>query len=240
MLNAEVGGDAFYKNDPTDIAGTDVTGTKYPNSSTPSSANLPSFNLSFWRESAEYGGIYNGNYTASGTVSLGPIKINGDLMLANNSIVNVNGPIWVKGNIGTGNNATFQLNADFGPYGTVILADDDANPATKGKIDIYNNTTILGSGDPKSHILFVSTNNSTNDAAPAMQVANNAAGAVFMTLNGTMKLAQNAGAKSLAGYRLYLDQNAVVTYVESDFSGQFSNSPSNNWRQFDQTWRQVK
>ncbi len=241
VLNAKVMGDAYYKTDPTDIAGSTVTGTKHPNSATPSFAALPAFSLDFWRDSAAAGGTISGNYNLSSTtVSLGPIKIDGNLTMDNNVTVNVNGPIWVKGNITSSNNVTFRLNSSFGTYGTVILADNVDNPLTSGKIDLSNNTGIFGSGDPKSHILFVSSNSSTSDSSPAMLISNNASGAVFMTLNGTMRLANNAGANSLAGYRLYLDQNAAVTYVESDFSGQFSNSPSSNWHQSSTTWRQVK
>ena len=61
----------------------------------------------------------------------------------------------------------------------------------------------------------------------------------FAQLQEALKpLWKYAGAKSLAGYRLFLDQNSVVTYVESDFTGDFSNSPGGIWHVDDGTWRE--
>ncbi|OGL74022.1 hypothetical protein A3C96_00695 [Candidatus Uhrbacteria bacterium RIFCSPHIGHO2_02_FULL_60_10] len=240
ILNSDVEGDAYYLNNPADISGTTVLGAKYASSDTPALTTLPDVNLPFWRDSAEAGGIYVGNYSPADNSDLGPLKISGDLIMNNNVDVNITGPVWVMGNIVTGNNTTFALDPDFGSLSTVILADDPADLTNHGKIDITNNTSISGSGNPQSHILFVSTNNSLNDASPALQVSNNAAGAIFLATSGTMRLANNAGAKSLAGYRLYLDENSDVNYVESEFAGLFSNSPSNRWRLLEGSWREVK
>ena len=62
VLNADVGGDAYYANDPADISGTTVTGTKYSGSTTPEVKDLPSLNLDYWRTAAEAGGTFNGDY----------------------------------------------------------------------------------------------------------------------------------------------------------------------------------
>jgi hypothetical protein len=240
ILDGKVDGNAYYENDPADIAGTTVTGTKYPGSVTPTVATMPSLNLDFWRDSAEAGGIIYGDYHPADLSSLGPKKIVGNLIMDNNVDLTITGPVWVVGNITTGNNSTFTLDSSFGSYSTTILADDQANLATKGFIDITNNTGIFGSGDAKSHILFATTNTSTSDTTPALSVANNATGAVFYAISGTLRLQNNGGAKSLAGYRLFIDQNAVITYVESDFTGSFSNSPGGIWRVKEGTWREAK
>ncbi len=241
VLNSKVDGDAYYKNDPTDVAGTTVpAGHKHPNSATPAAASLPAVNLEFWREVASAGGVIEGNYAPADNSTLGPVEITGDLFMDNNIDITITGPIWVKGNIITGNSCSFSLDPAFGSYSTVILADDPDNRALHGFVNISNGTGIYGSGDPKSHILFVSTNTTVQDAAPSMTVANNAAGAVFMTTDGVLKLDNNAGAKSLAGYRLYLAQNAVVTYTESDFTGEFSNSPGVTWHIAPGTWREIR
>ncbi|MEY4744765.1 MAG: hypothetical protein RL272_710 [Candidatus Parcubacteria bacterium] len=239
ILNSSVGQNAYYNTNPTDIAGTTVSGTKFANQATPADAPLSPFNLDFWHDSAEAGGIISGNYSPANGSTLGPVKIEGDLTMANNVVITVAGPVWVVGDITTGNNVTFNLDPAFGEYSTVILADDPANQATKGKITISNNTAINGSGNSKSHILFASTNTSTADNAPALDVSNNAAGAVFYALNGTMRLSNNGGAKSLSAYRLYLTNNSSVTYVASDFTGQFSNSPGGSWHVVEGTWRQT-
>lgn len=237
VLNSNVGGDAYYNVNPTDIAGTTVAGTKYANQVTPPSAPLPSIDLDFWRDSATAGGVIYGDYHPADNSTLGPVKIVGNLIMDNNVDVTIGGPVWVVGNITTGNNSSFSLASSFGEYSTTILA-DNPNDNTQGQILITNNTGIYGSGNSKSHLLFASTCNKTSDTDPALSVANNAAGAVFYALSGTMRLENGAGAKSLAGYRLFLDQNAVVTYIESDFTGNFSNSPGGTWHVLEGTWRQ--
>lgn len=237
ILNSTVGGDAYYKNDPFDISGTTVAGTKYAYQTTPATAPLPTIDLDFWHNSAEAGGVIYGDYHPADNSSLGPVKIGGNLIMDNNVDITVTGPIWVKGNIVTGNNSSFTLASSFGDYSTTILA-DNPDDHTLGKIDITNNTGIAGSGSSKSHILFATTCDKTSDTDPALSVANNTSGAVFFAQNGTLRLKNGAGAKSMAAYRLFIDQLADVTYIESDFSGNFSNSPGGTWRILEGTWRQ--
>ncbi|MDD5251371.1 MAG: hypothetical protein PHT12_01910 [Patescibacteria group bacterium] len=244
IFNSHIDGDAYYKNDPADIAGTTVDGTKYPNSDTPTTADMPSMDLEFWHNSAVAGGTIYGDYHPPDDPSclnpIGPKKIEGNLILDNNIDVCLYGPLWVVGNITTYNNSSFSLDPSFGAGSTVILADDPSDMVNKGKITIVNGTDIHGSGNLLSHILIVSTNSSLSDTSPALSVANNASGAIFMALNGTMRLQSNGGAKSLAAKRLYLDQNAVVTYVESQLKDvRFSNSPGGTWRIKEGTWREA-
>jgi hypothetical protein len=241
ILNSEVQGDAYYKMDPDDIAGSTVTGTKYSNSATPDYEPMPDINLDFWRESAALGGTIYGDYVPSDGEELGPIKIDGNLIMNNNIDIVVTGPIWVVGDISTGNNCSFTLEPDFGEYSTVILADHTTDPDNHGKVTISNNTAVAGSGNPQSHILFVSTNTSTETDDPALSVSNNSAGAIFFSTAGTLALENNAGAKSLAAYRLHISQNSEVTYAESELAdAKFSNSPGARWRLKPGEWRQVK
>lgn len=236
VTNDKVLGNAYYK---TSLAGSTVSGSKYSGQTTPEVSKLPALNLEFWRESAEAGGIHYGDYVPSDNSVIGPLKIVGNLILDQNVDVTLAGPLWVVGDITTYNNSSITLDPAFDSYSTVILADDPSNLETKGKIVIVNNTSINGTGNSQSHILFATTNTSKSDTSPALSVANNAAGAVFYAMDGTMRLESNAGAKSLAGYRLFLDQNAVVTYVQSEFTGQFSNSPGASWRMLEDTWRET-
>ena len=241
ILNAKVNGDAYYKNDPADIAGTTVTGAKYPNSTTPSTADMPTINLEFWHESAEAGGTTYGNVSPADNSHLGPKKIVGNLTLGQNIDVIVDGPVWVVGDILLDNNSSLTLNSTFGAYSTLILADDPADPATKGKMTVVNGANIYGSGDPKSYLMLAATNTSVSDVSPALDVGNNAAGAVFLAMNGTMRLNSNGGARALAAKRLYIDQNAEIQYTESGLSDMnFSNSPGGTWNILEGSWREVK
>jgi hypothetical protein len=239
IINSQITGDAYYDVDPDGIAGSTVTGTKYPGSTTPSPEDLPDINLDFWHAAAEEGGTINGDYYPADGESLGPKKIVGDLIVGNLIDVTITGPIWVVGDITTGNNSTFTLDSSFGMYSTAILADHPGESAIHGKIDITNNTGIYGSGDSKSHILFISTNTSTDTASPALRVANNASGAVFLATGGLLKLDNLAGAKSLSAYQLRVSQNASINWVESELANAaFANSPGGRWRLVAAAWRE--
>ncbi|OIO51331.1 hypothetical protein COY93_04165 [Candidatus Uhrbacteria bacterium CG_4_10_14_0_8_um_filter_58_22] len=241
ILDSKVGGDAFFRFNPADIAGTDVDGTKFPGSIRPNPEPLPEIDLDFWHASAEQGGVVAGPFSPPDNSTIGPIKIVGDLNIGNGVDLTVTGPVWVTGNIFTGNVSSFTLAAGFGEYSTVILADDPSDQVSHGKIDVTNNTTIRGSGNPKSHLLFVSTNTSTSVDSPALSVANNSDGAIFFATQGALRIQNNAGAKSLAAYRLHVSQRATVNYVESDLADtKFSNSPGGVWHMVEDSWRQVR
>ncbi|MFH2062659.1 MAG: hypothetical protein ABIJ46_00695 [bacterium] len=241
ILNSDVEGDAYYRFDPADIAGSDVDGTKFAGSVRPEPVPLPEIDLEFWRDSAESGGMVAGPYSPPDNSELGPIKVVGDLDIDNGVDLTITGPVWVTGNIITGNVSSFALSPGFGEYSTVILADDPSNQDEHGKIDVTNNTVIHGSGNPNSHLLFVSTNTSVDVDSPALSVANNSDGAIFFATQGALRLQNRAGAKSLAAYRLHVSQRATVNYVESELADtKFSNSPGGIWRMISGSWRQVK
>ena len=102
------------------------------------------------------------------------------------------------------------------------------------------NSDVTGSGDPKSHILLASTNTSLDPVDPAIDVSNNTTGAVFLATSGLLKLNNNASAKSMAAYRLHMNNLAVVTYLESEMSDMnFSNSPAGVWRVLEGSWRET-
>lgn len=240
VLNADVGGDAYYNADPAGIAGSTVTGSTFANSSTPEPISLPGPDLDFWRSAAAAGGTISGNYAPSDGETMGPIKIEGNLTLSQNVVIIVNGPIWVTGTLHTKNNSGMQLHTDFQEYGTVVLADDPDDQVNNGQIDMVPNSSVSGTGDPKSHILLISTNTSSDHLNPAIMVANNAASAVFLATNGVMRLRNGASAKSIAARKLYLDQNAVVTYDAGAISDiKFANSPSTSWWIKRESWRQL-
>ncbi|MEA3249215.1 MAG: hypothetical protein U9Q03_02560 [Patescibacteria group bacterium] len=237
VIDSVVGGDAYYD---TDISGSTVTGAQYPGSATPDTEELPDIDLAFWHQSAEVGGTITGDYAPADESTLGPKKINGDLIINNNIDVTITGPVWVVGDIITGNGCSFTLDSSFGRYSTAILADDPSDQANIGYIDLTNGTSIYGSGDPKSHLMFITTNTSISSTTPALNVANNASGAVFIATAGMLKLANNAGAKSLSAYQLFVSQNATVTYVESALAdATFANSPGGVWRLGAGGWRQT-
>jgi hypothetical protein len=108
---------------------------------------------------AASGGTISGDYTINGTVTLGPKKINGNLTV--NGTLNMTGPIWVNGNITFSNNSNLTIDASLGNAGLSLIADYQADPATKGKILVLNNVEFAGNGNVNSFPLVLSTSTST-------------------------------------------------------------------------------
>ncbi|MBN1585082.1 hypothetical protein JW899_01810 [Candidatus Uhrbacteria bacterium] len=234
ILQSMVKGDAYYK---TSIAGSTVSGTTFADSSTPETKDLPNIDLDFWRTSAEAGGTLTGNYAPADNEIIGPKKIVGDFTLNNNVDVTLTGPIWVTGKFTAKNGSSITLDSVFGTYGSAILADHQSDRANQGKIVLENGSNVTGSGNPKSHVMLISTNTSIDPTNPAILVSNTSSGAIFLAPDGIMRLNNNAGAKSMAARKLYLDQNAVVSYLESDMAGiKFSNSPGVSWSAVEGSW----
>jgi len=102
------------------------------NTSSPDPVQIPmpisEQNISDWKSEAEEGGTYSGNYTANGTtVSLGPRKINGNLIVENGANLTITGTVWVTGSINISNNATVRLHASYGESDAVMISDSTVN-----------------------------------------------------------------------------------------------------------------
>lgn len=241
VLNSKISKDAYYMTDPSGVSGSTVGGTKHPNSATPAAAASPSIDLGLWRNWASAGGTVTGPLTLNGTVHYGPKKITGDLTTGNGAHVILDGPLWVTGNFHLANNASVTLNSNFGAYSTAILADDQSDLLDHGKVILDNNTSVSGSGNPNSHLMFISTNSSMDPANPAIYVSNNANSVILYALNGIINVNNNASAEALSGRALYVSPNANITYNYSDMSSQlFSNSPSTVWHMVTGSWREIK
>lgn len=224
------------------ITGTSNIGISYPNSPTPTEVDLPSVELGKWHNSAAAGGTLEGDHTPANGSHLGPVKINGDLILEEGRSITVDGPIWVTGNIQMDQNSGFYLNENFDRNSTVILADSETDTSTFGKINIENGAEISGSSDERSFIVMISTNTSTSYTSPAMSIANGAGGSLFLAPYGAVRVINNAGATTVAGYRVYVDQNAII-----DFNSAYTNPTDvilaentvSDWHLRPGTWREL-
>ncbi|KPJ86144.1 hypothetical protein AMJ57_00005, partial [Parcubacteria bacterium SG8_24] len=173
---------------------------------TPSRQDLPTFDIAYWRQQAESGGIIEGNYSPTAGERMGPIRINGNLTLGNGIDIIMDGPIWVVGNITAGENATITLDASFGQYGSVLLADAPGQENFKGTVNLDSNVAINGSGEEGSWVLVVSTSN----ISPSIYIKNNATGVLYYALgSGYIMLEQNAGATAVAGSGIVMANNSV-------------------------------
>ena len=176
-----------------------------------------------WKNNALEGGVFENNYIVLGGASdsIGPRKIIGNLTLQNNSTLIINGTLWVTGNITINNGAIFRLDSDYGSTSGIIIAD--------GKIVVNNGAQVQGSGAEGSYVMFLSTNTSTDPAFPAVDVYNNAQGAIFYASMGMIRLHNNMFIREATGYKLYLDNNAIIEYEVGLEDAAFSSGPGGSW-----------
>ncbi len=186
-----------------------------------------------WKNDALAGGVFIGNYTVAigKTAYLGPKKIEGALNLQNSATLIVTGTIWVTGNINLNNLSVIKLdNPIYGSTSGIIIAD--------GKIIVSNGADIQGSGAAGSYTMLFSTDSSLDLANPAIDVNNNARGAIFYTSAGLIKLSNNMEIREATGYKLYLLNNAVIEYESGLEDVGFSSGPGGSWKVTE--WKEIE
>ncbi len=212
------------------------TGTR-PNEIDPEDLPITSAQITDWKNEAAAGGIITSNVYYSGTTqSLGPKQIGTpeapkNLTVINNAVLKVTGTIYVTGDIIFSNNAIIELdNASYGSFSGIILAD--------GKITVNNNAILRGSGEAGSYLLLLSTNNSLDPGSPAINVGNNAQGAIFYANSGLILLSNNTKAREITGYKLKINNNAEVQYESGLADTLFSSGPGASW--VVESWKEIE
>ena len=153
-----------------------------------------------------------GYYCVQANSTLGNQKIDANFYVGNGATLTLNGNLWVTGNIILDNNGTIQIHNPLGGVSIVMIAD--------GVIDVSNNYTMLGSGDPRSFIVMVSSLVRTADSScsdpvttrPAVCASNNSNSIVFAAPEGILHVKQNGCLNASATYKIHLEENSTVTY----------------------------
>ncbi|MGB2762357.1 MAG: hypothetical protein WBC21_02345 [Minisyncoccales bacterium] len=230
--DSDIGGTLIYVSDGiNDNCNAGIETKTRPNDIDPLPLPIPDAQIDSWKNEASVN-IFNGDYIVGGgeAESLGPIKIIGNLEIENNATLTVTGTIYVVQDIITNNNTVVKLDAGYGATSGVIIAD--------GVIDVKNGSTIQGSGIEGSYTMLLSTNSSLDSANPAIDVGNNAEGAVFYTSNGLISLRNNMKIREATGYKLYLYNNAEIEYEVGLQNISFSSGPSGSWKIAD--WKEIE
>lgn len=223
LSNCSITKDAYYLS----LSSCTVGGVTFPGTAAPGPASMPISHaqITQWETVASGGGVLAGPYNINGTQTLGPVEINGDLTVTNGATLVLTGPVWVKGSITLSNNAIIKIDNSLGNAGTILMADNPSNESASGLVSVSNNVIISGNGNTNSFVLILS--NSTS--ASALQISNNAAGAIFYAANGTAVLSNNAGGNQVTGYAVNMSNNSTVTYTTGLQSSLFSNGPGGSW-----------
>lgn len=223
LSDCSVGGDASYQS----ISNCSVSGTQHPgtNAAAPEPFPISDAQIAAWETTAAAGGTLAGPYSISGSETLGPKKINGDLTVANGGILTLSGPVWVNGNITLSNNSSLRVSQSTGTDGAILIADATGNTAAKGEVNISNNVTITGNGSSNSFPMIVST----NTGSEAIELSNNAAGVIIYAPYGGVEVSNGATANQITARLLELNNNATVTYLSGLQDASFSNGPGGSW-----------
>jgi len=206
--------------------------TVVPNNIDPESMPISDSQIDDWKEGALMGGVEFSDHTISGgtTEYLGPKKITGNLIIENNATLVLEGNLWVVGDIMINNGATIRLGIGYGLTNGVIVAD--------GKILAYNGAALEGSGTQGSYLMLLTTNDSTLLTDPAIYVKNNAQGAIFYASKGMIRLCNNINIREATAWKLYLDNNAEITYESGLINSIFSSGPGGSWQV--KSWNEIE
>lgn len=223
MSGCTVHGNATYQTTSTcSVVGTKTSGVA---PATPAPLPISDAQITDWETIAEAGGTIAGPYTPSGTITIGPKKINGDLTISNGAKLILSGPLWVNGNVTFSNNAILTVSPSTGTSGAIIIADATGNTAAKGTISLSNNVTISGNGSANSFPMAISTKTGSN----AIELSNNADSIVLYAPYGNVEVENGASANQVTAYKLELSNNSSVDYVNGLQSTSFSNGPGGSW-----------
>jgi hypothetical protein len=244
ISNGRVDGNAnAYTISGTSVGGTKTTGS-YPTAQNPpiAEADLNS-TIDLWEAAAESGSVITGDKTISGTNNtLGPVRINGNLIITNNSELKVTGTIWVNGNITISNGSKLYLDASYGNNSGILIADYKSDRAdwTKGTINLSSNVTISGTdkNNPKtpSYLLVFSTQQPMPPAAPtnwetypAITVGNGVYGGVYYAPFGSYYQSNVAQLRAVVANGLILKNNATLDYDGNWGNSGISYGPGGKW-----------
>jgi len=245
--NVSVGGDAYYQT----MTGSTVSGASYSGSPTPPQASLPLSpgTIAQWKMDAAAGGVIAGNCGSGGVagcntfpLTLGPKKINGNLVVTNGETLTLSGTVHVTGSIDISNNGTVRCIAAYLAKSCVLIAD--------GAITVSNNGLFFGSGTPGSFVLLLSTiKNCTGMGSTGtgcalgqsgIAISNNADGALFYASDSLVDISNNAIITAVVAYMLHLSNNTSVVYDSKVATMTFTSDPSapssswniNRWSEF--------
>ena len=232
ITNSTVGEDAYYQT----TSGTSVEGASYPGSPDQSIAPMPisDTKIEEWKSEALAGGVHTSPcpYSVSGTVSIGPKKINCDLNLDGSDEVTLNGNVWVSGNITFSNSAILKVNPSLGDKTVVVVADKESNRSSSGQIYLRNTTQFFGTGSAESYILLVSQNNSAEMGGgnSAIDASNSTDGKVLLYApHGSINLSNSMNIKEASAYKIQLNNSATVLYETGIANLLFTSGPSGGY-----------
>ncbi len=216
ILNSTISGGAYYQTIQNSTAG-----SYHPNSPDPPLQNFPisAGQIQDWISEAQSGGVIEGDYSPTTSISLGPKKINGNFTFTNNKTLIITGTIYVTGNINFSNNVTILLDSSYGNNSGIIIAD--------GKINLSNGVIVRKINDT-GYVMLISQYNQLNDEA--IEIGNNISGGIYFAPYGKLKVNNNANITEVSAYQINLANNVAISYEIGLANINFSSGAGASWQ----------
>jgi hypothetical protein len=230
--DANITGDLYYVAGGTvdDCSAANIY--ELPEPIAPSSLPVSEEQIAGWKDEALLGGVYNGEYIIEDTASLGPLKIDGNLLVKNNAVLTLQGTLWVTGEFKVSNSGIVRLDGNvYGSGSGVVIVSPDIGAGDR--VEIENGAKIQGTGQPGSYLMVLST----TSLDPAILIKNNVEDGIFYSSNGIIEVENNAVVTGVTGYGLRLNNNAVIEYEIGMEDLFFSAGPGGGWTV--DSWREV-
>lgn len=193
--------------------------------------------IDVWEQDALAGGTIGSQSFSSGSRTMGPVKINGNLTLTNTAEVIITGTIWVTGQLTINNQAILRLHPGYGGLsGLVVVGTDESS--IDGFIDINNGTQILGSGTSGSYLMLLSQREGY--ASTAIKNNNSGVAAILYAGEGMIELSNTANMKEVTAGKLKISNTARVTYETGLANTAFTSGPGGGWEIQDGTWQLIR
>ena len=183
-----------------------------------------------WKTEAEVGGTIGSYARSSGTSSLGPVKIDGNLTIQNTAQLVVTGTLWVTGNITIQNSAQVRLDPGYGTTSGMIIAD--------GVITLENDSISSGSGQSGSYLMYLSTYPGIPSTSAALIFKNSARTDIVYTTNGFVEFENNSALREVTAYGLRLKNSAELAYELGLQSTAFTSGPGGGWTVT--SWKEIE
>lgn len=237
--DSAIGGNAYYK---TSISGdTSVGGSRIQISAAPPNLSLLPMpisdeTISRWKQDASgIGTIASGACSQDWSPPTDPYTTDGgvlerNLKLDNNQTLILRGTVWVKCNVDIDNGGEIRLDSSYGSLSGVLIAD--------GWMHLKNNGEFRGSGVSGSYLMLLTTASGGGHHGSAVDLHNNAAGAIFYAGNGMVYLHNNVQVMELTARKAHLENNSRLIYESGLVNVNFSSGPTGGWQI--KSWGEVK
>lgn len=168
--------------------------------------------------------VINGNYTSNSPVSLGPVKITGNLTVKND--ITMTGTIWVEGVLSfSGSSSIILSTTTYGGNSAVIIVDKYAS--------FSGSSQIHDTGVPGSYVMLLVTSDCPQSTFCSNNKAISASGSSGSILlaapYGTVSFSGSSHVKGVIADKMIMSGSSEVNYETGLVDMNFISGPTGSW-----------